>query len=125
MDEARTLYEAALARMESMARQVDSARSAVALARSNFEQVAVRRSQLQTSQHQLAAVGSQRDKADVRLGFAKVLAPIDGIVDVQPAREGEVVNSGQTLVTLINPTTSGSAPTSRRPTSIAFASATS
>jgi HlyD family secretion protein len=103
MDEARTLYEAAQARMDSMARQVDSARSAVALARSNFEQVAVRRSQLQTSQHQLAAVGSQRDKADVRLGFTKVLAPIDGIVDVQPAREGEVVNSGQTLVTLINP----------------------
>jgi len=102
MDEARTLYEAALARMESMARQVDSARSAVALARSNFEQVSVRRSQLQTSQHQLAAVGSQRDKADVRLGFAKVFAPIDGIVDVQPAREGEVVTSGQTLLTLIN-----------------------
>ena len=103
MDEARTTYEAAQARMESMARQVDSARSALALARSNFEQVAVRRSQLQTSQHQLAAVGSQRDKADVRLGFTKVLAPIDGIVDVQPAREGEVVSSGQTLVTLINP----------------------
>jgi len=102
MDEARTLYEAALARMESMARQVDSARSALALMRSNFEQVTVRRSQLQTSQHQLAAVGSQRDKADVRLGFARVLAPIDGIVDVQPAREGEVVNSGQTLLTLIN-----------------------
>ena len=102
MDEARTLYEAALARMESMARQVDSARSALALMRSNFEQVTVRRSQLQTSQHQLAAVGSQRDKADVRLGFAKVFAPIDGIVDVQPAREGEVVNSGQTLLTLIN-----------------------
>jgi multidrug resistance efflux pump len=103
MDEARTLYEAAQARLDSMARQVDSARSAVALARSNFEQVAVRKSQLQTSQHQLAAVGSQRDKADVRLAFTRVLAPIDGIVDVQPAREGEVVNSGQTLVTLINP----------------------
>jgi len=102
MDEARTSYEAALARMDSMARQVDAARSALALVRSNFEQVAVRRSQLQTSQHQLAAVGSQRDKADVRLGFTRVLSPIDGIVDVQPAREGEVVNSGQTLVTLIN-----------------------
>jgi multidrug efflux pump subunit AcrA (membrane-fusion protein) len=48
-------------------------------------------------------VGSQRDKADVRLGFTKVFAPIDGIVDVQPAREGEVVSAGQTLVTLINP----------------------
>jgi HlyD family secretion protein len=89
--------------MESVARQVDAARAAVALARSNAEQVAVRKSQLQATQHQLAAVGAQRTKADVRLGFARVVAPIDGIVDVQPAREGEVVTTGQTLITLINP----------------------
>jgi HlyD family secretion protein len=103
LDEARTSYEAALARMESLARQVDSARSTVELMRSNAEQVSVRRSQVQTSQYQLAAVGAQRNKADVRLGFAKVIAPVDGIVDVQPAREGEVVTAGQTLLTLINP----------------------
>ncbi|HEX8031855.1 MAG TPA: HlyD family efflux transporter periplasmic adaptor subunit [Vicinamibacterales bacterium] len=102
MDEARTAYEAAVARMESTARQIDAAKAAVELARSNFEQVSVRRSQVQTSQHQLAAVGSQRDKADVRLAFTNVVAPIDGIVDVQPARQGEVVNSGQTLLTLID-----------------------
>ena len=102
MDEARTSYEAALAKMESLARQVDAAGAAVALARSNAEQVAVRKSQLQATQHQLAAVGAQRTKADVRLGFARVVAPIDGVVDVQPARQGEVVNAGQTLVTLIN-----------------------
>jgi multidrug resistance efflux pump len=103
MDEARTAYDAAQAKMESLARQVDAARSAVALARSNAEQVAVRKSQLQATQHQLAAVGAQRTKADVRLGFTKIVAPVDGIVDVQPAREGEVVNAGQALVTLINP----------------------
>lgn len=103
MDEARTSYEAAQAKMESIARQVDAARAAVALARSNAEQVAVRKSQLQATQHQLAAVGAQRAKADVRLGFARVVAPIDGVVDVQPAREGEVVTTGQALLTLINP----------------------
>jgi HlyD family secretion protein len=103
MDEARTAHESALARMESLARQVDSARSAVALARSNAEQVSVRKSQLAANKHQLDAVGAQRQKADVRLGFARVVAPVDGIVDVQPARQGEVVNAGQTLLTLINP----------------------
>jgi HlyD family secretion protein len=103
MDEARTAHEAAQARMESLARQVDAARSAVALARSNAEQVAVRRSQLQATQHQLDAIGAQRAKADVRLGYARVLAPVDGIVDVQAARQGEVVTPGQTLLTLINP----------------------
>ena len=103
MDEARTANEAAQARMESLARQVDAARSAVALARSNAEQVSVRRSQLQATQHQLAAIGAQRAKADVCLGYARVIAPVDGVVDVQAARQGEVVTSGQTLVTLINP----------------------
>ena len=103
LDEARTAYDAAKANVESMARQVDAAHSAVALARSNAEQVAVRKSQLRATQHQLAAVGAQRAKADVRLGFARVVAPVDGVVDVQPAREGEVVNTGETLLTLINP----------------------
>jgi HlyD family secretion protein len=103
MDEARTGYEAALARLDSTARQIDSARANVELARSNAEQVSVRRSQVQTSQHQLAAVGSQRDKANVRLGFASVLSPANGIVDVQPARQGEVLSAGQTILTLIDP----------------------
>ena len=103
MDEARTAYEAAVARMNSLDRQVDAARSSVALARSNAEQVSVRKNQLQATQHQLAAIGAQRTKADVRLGFARVVAPIDGVVDVQPAREGEVVMAGETLITLINP----------------------
>jgi HlyD family secretion protein len=103
MDEARTAHAAAVARMESFARQVDAAGSAVELARSNFEQVSVRRNQLQANQSQLAAVGAQRTKADVRLGFARVAAPVSGVVDVQPAREGEIVNAGQAILTLIDP----------------------
>jgi HlyD family secretion protein len=75
----------------------------LALARANAEQVAMRRNQVQTSQHQLAAATSQRAKADVRLGFARVVSPIDGVVDVQPAREGEILTTGQTIFTLINP----------------------
>lgn len=103
MDDARTAYDAALARVDALNRQVDAGKAALALAKTNAEQVTVRRSQLQTSQHQLAAVGAQRAKADVRLGFTKVVAPVSGIVDVQPARQGEIVTSGQTLVTLIDP----------------------
>jgi HlyD family secretion protein len=103
LDEARTAYDAAQSRVETLARQVDSARAALAVTRANAGQVAMRRNQLQTSQHQLAAVGAQKDKADVRLGFTKVVSPIDGVVDVQPAREGEIVSAGQTIATLINP----------------------
>lgn len=103
MDDARTGYDAAKARVDSVSRQVDAARAALALARTNAEQVEMRRSQIQTAQSQLAAVGAQRNKADVRLAFTRVVAPVDGQVDVQTSRPGEVVTAGQTLFTLIDP----------------------
>ncbi len=67
------------------------------------EQIAVRRSQVQSTQAQQQAANAQRTKADVRLGYAEVRAPIDGVVDVRAVRVGEVVNPGQPIVTLINP----------------------
>jgi multidrug resistance efflux pump len=102
-DQVRTAYDGARAKVASLDRQVDAARSAVALARANVEQVAIRRSQLQTSQRQQSAANAQRTKADVRLKYAELHAPIDGIVDVRAARAGEVVSAGQPVVTLINP----------------------
>lgn len=103
LDDARTTFEAAQARTESLASQVNAARVALQYARANAEQVAIRRNQMQASKHQLAAVGAQRAKADVRLGFAHVVSPVNGIIDVQPAREGEMVTAGQAIVTVINP----------------------
>src|SRR5438093_806679 len=49
------------------------------------------------------SAAAQRTKADVRLRYTELRAPIDGVVDVRAARVGEVVNPGQPVVTLINP----------------------
>jgi HlyD family secretion protein len=103
LDQARTTADAAKARLDSLNRQVEAQRAAVAMARSSAEQVAVRRSQVQSSQHMEAAAAAQRTKADVRLKYTEITAPIDGVVDVLAAREGEFVNPGQAIVTLINP----------------------
>jgi multidrug resistance efflux pump len=103
LDQARTGYESARAKTESLSKQVDAAQSAVALAKSNAEQVVVRQSQVDASRQDLAAAAAQRQKADVRLGYTDIRAPIDGTVDVCAARQGEVVNTGQPIVTLINP----------------------
>jgi len=102
-DQSRTTHDAARAHVEGLKKQVEAQRAAVALARSNAEQIVVRRDQLQTNQQQLAAASAQRDKADVRLGYTELHAPIDGIVDVRAARQGEVLNPGQAVLTLINP----------------------
>jgi HlyD family secretion protein len=63
----------------------------------------MKRSQVTTSEHMQAAAAAQRAKADVRLRYTEIHAPIDGVVDVVAARVGEVVTPGQPIVTLINP----------------------
>jgi HlyD family secretion protein len=102
-DQARTAYDGAKARVEALRKQVQAAQAAVALAKSNADQIAARRASLQAYQHQLAAAGAQKEKAKVRLDYTQIRAPIDGIVDVRAALPGEVVNTGQGIVTLINP----------------------
>jgi HlyD family secretion protein len=103
MDQARIGLTAAQAKLDALKKQVEAQRATVALARSNAEQVLVRRSQVQTSEHMQAAASAQRTKADVRLRYTEIHAPIDGIVDVRAARVGEVVNPGQPIVTLVDP----------------------
>jgi multidrug resistance efflux pump len=103
MDQARIALASAQAKLEALRKQVDAQRAAVALARSNAEQVTLRRSQVQTQEHLQAAASAQRAKADVRLRYTEIHAPLEGIVDVRAARVGEVVNPGQPIVTLINP----------------------
>src|SRR5207244_3474079 len=103
IDQARTASEAAQAKLDALRKQADAQRATVALARANAEQISVRRSQLSTSQHQEAAAKAQREKADVRLAYTELRAPINGIVDVLSARVGEVVSPGQPVVTLIDP----------------------
>ena len=103
LDQARTSFTSAQAKLDALKRQVEAQRATVALARSNAEQVLMKRSQVQTSEHMQAAASAQRAKADVRLRYTEIHAPIDGFVDVRAARVGEVVTPGQPIVTLINP----------------------
>jgi multidrug resistance efflux pump len=102
-DQARTSYDAARAHVESVRKQAQAAQAAVALAKSTKEQTAARQAAMEAEVHQLAAAGAQRDKASVRLGYTEIRAPMDGIVDTRAALQGEVVNPGQAIVTLINP----------------------
>jgi HlyD family secretion protein len=77
--------------------------AALAMAKAGSSQVAMRRAALEGSRRQLAAAGAQQAKARVYLGYTEIRAPIGGVVDVRAALEGEVVNPGQAIVTLVDP----------------------
>jgi multidrug resistance efflux pump len=102
-DQARTACDAAKAHVQSLRKQAVAAQAAVALAKSTAEQVAARRAALQASIKQSTAAAAQEDKAAIVLGYTQIHAPLDATVDVRAALQGEVVNPGQAIVTLINP----------------------
>ncbi len=102
-DQARTTYQAAQAQVESLRKQADAQRAAVALAQATEKQITMRRSQLVAGRQQLAAAEAQKQRAEVQLQYTEVRAPINGMVAVRAALEGEVVNSGQPIVVLYDP----------------------
>jgi len=103
LDQARAAFDSQKAHAESLQKQVEVQRAALALARSNEDQIAVRRNQLQAMERQLDAAGAQMSKAQVRLDYTEIHAPIPGVISVLAARQGEVVNIGQPIVSIINP----------------------
>ena len=103
LDQARATYQAQKSHLESLRRQVDVQRAAVALARSNNDQIAVRRDELLAARRQLAAAGAQISKAQVRLNYTEIRSPIPGFIASLPARQGEVMNIAQPIVEIVNP----------------------
>ncbi len=103
LDQARANAESSEAKLQALQESVDAQRAALALARASAEQVRVKQSQLLTNEHLQQAAAAQSQKADVRLRYTELRAPIDGVVDVRAVRSGEVVSPGQPVVTLINP----------------------
>lgn len=102
-DQARTARDGAEARVQSLRKQAVAAQAAVALSKSTADQIAARRAALEAGLAQQAAAVAQKEKAAVVLGYTEIHSPIDGTVDVRAALQGEVVNPGQAIVTLIDP----------------------
>jgi HlyD family secretion protein len=103
IDSARTSNTVVESRLDASRQQVQAQQAALALAQAAEDQVAARRSALVAARQQQQAAAAQTQKADVRLAYTEVRAPMAGIVDVRAARVGEFVNAGQPIVTLINP----------------------
>ncbi|MDE3181653.1 MAG: HlyD family secretion protein [Acidobacteriota bacterium] len=102
-DQAETTLAANQGAWDASQKQVAAAEAALALAESSGQQIAVRRAQLEANRRQWAAAGAQAQKAQVLLSETQIYAPVSGTVDVRAALGGEVVNAGQTIVSLIDP----------------------
>jgi multidrug resistance efflux pump len=71
-----------------------------AVARTN--QATAAASTVASTRAQVDSAVAQLKEAEVRLGYTKIYSPVTGTVLVRAAREGEVVNAGQAIVTVVD-----------------------
>ena len=101
-DRTETAYRAAQAKVQSLEDHVKAQQAELALARANRKQLDVQQQQLGSLQAQLAQARASKAEAETRLGYTRIFAPLGGIVSVRVARQGEVVQPGAPIVTVID-----------------------
>ena len=90
------------AAVKALEDQVKAQRAALDLAKANRLQLTVIHSQIAATTAQLAQARALRDQATTQLGYASVYSPLDGVVSVRVARQGEVVAEGSPIVVIVD-----------------------
>ncbi len=101
-DRAEAALRAAQARVKSLADQVKAQEAEVGVAKANRKQLDVQQSELASSQALLEQARAAKVEIETRLGYTRVTSPLKGIVSVRVARQGEVVQAGAPIVTVID-----------------------
>jgi HlyD family secretion protein len=86
----------------SLQQQVSAAQADLNAAIANTHQAHAAQSTVASTRAQLLNSEAQLKEAEVRLGYTKVYAPVTGTVSVRAAREGEYLNPGQPIVTIVD-----------------------
>jgi len=90
------------ASVDSWKEQVSAAQASLNAAVARTNQAAAAASTVASTRAQVGNAVAQLKEAEVRLGYTKIYAPVTGTVLTRAAREGEVVNAGQAIVTVVD-----------------------
>ena len=88
--------------VESAQKTVDASQADVHTAQARLHQQRAAASNVAMNEAQLANARAQLAEADTRLGYTRIYAPVTGTVSVRATRQGEVVNPGEPIVTIID-----------------------
>ncbi len=88
--------------VESARKNVDAAQADLNSADARLHQQGAASSNVAMNEAQVANARAQWAEADTRLGYTKIYAPVSGTVSVRATRQGEVVNPGEAIVTIVD-----------------------
>ncbi len=100
--QAQTNLKAQQAVVQSLQQQVTAAQADLNTAVANIHQAHAAQSTVSSTRAQLLNAEAQLKQAEVRLGYTKIYAPVTGTVSVRAAREGEFLNPGTPIVTIVD-----------------------
>ncbi|HTR45836.1 MAG TPA: efflux RND transporter periplasmic adaptor subunit [Verrucomicrobiae bacterium] len=101
-DHGEATLKASQANVKSLEDSVNAQEAALALAKANRKQVDVRGSEIATTLAQLEQARATAAQIATQLGYTEIYAPIDGIVSVRVAKQGEVVAQGSPIVVVVD-----------------------
>lgn len=99
--QAQTNLAAQKAVVQSLQQQVSAAQADLDTAVANTHTAHAAQRTVESTQAQAANAEDMLKQAEVLLGYTKIYAPVSGTVSVRAAREGEVLNPGQAIVTIV------------------------
>jgi len=101
-DHADATLKASQANVKALEDSVTAEEAALNVAKANRKQVDVRGSEIATTLAQLEQARAAAAQTETQLGYTKIYAPIDGIVSVRVAKQGEVVAQGSPIVVVVD-----------------------
>ncbi len=101
-DLADAAVQASAAAVKSLEDQVRASEAQVAMAQANRKQLDVQQSDVVATRAQLEQARADKATADVHLSYMKIYSPLDGVVSVRAARQGEVLQAGEPIVTILD-----------------------
>lgn len=100
--QAETNLQAAQATVQAQKDLVTAAQAELKAAQARTYQANAAKSTVAATEADLKNAIALRNQAQVRLGYTNVYAPVSGTVSVRAARQGEVVNTGAPIVTIVD-----------------------
>ena len=101
-DHALAALKSAKANVQSLTDQVRAAETDLASTEARLHNTQTAVSTVASTRAQMLSAQAQLAEAETRLGYTRVTAPITGVVSLRAARQGEVVNAGTPIVTLVD-----------------------
>ena len=100
--QAETNLQAAQANVQAQQDLVTAAQADLSSAIARTQQADAAKSTVAATEADLKTAIAQKNQAEVRLGYTNIVAPVTGTVSVRAARQGEVVNIGAPIVTIVD-----------------------